>query len=121
MYGGSNEGGGISDPTYSGCFSAADSIVVSANYRLGPLGFLALSDLGLTGNYALQDQLLALQWVQDNIARFGGDPVSLCHIETQCGTYRLITNSFRRKSYCLESPLAPLTPLLSPRCPNRRG
>lgn len=74
MYGGSNEGGGISDPTYSGCFSAADSIVVSANYRLGPLGFLALSDLGLTGNYALQDQLLALQWVQDNIARFGGDP-----------------------------------------------
>ncbi|KAI1144317.1 alpha/beta-hydrolase [Hypoxylon sp. FL0543] len=74
LYGGSNEGGGISDPTYNGCFSAADSIVVSVNYRLGPLGFLALEDLGLTGNYGLQDQLLALRWVKENIAGFGGDP-----------------------------------------------
>ncbi|KAI0834807.1 alpha/beta-hydrolase [Hypoxylon sp. FL0890] len=74
LYGGSNEGGWISDPTYNGCFSAADSIVVSVNYRLGPLGFLALEDLGLTGNYGLQDQLLALKWVRDNIAGFGGDP-----------------------------------------------
>ncbi|OTA90670.1 hypothetical protein M434DRAFT_13772 [Hypoxylon sp. CO27-5] len=74
LYGGSNEGGGISDPTYNGCFSAADSIVVSVNYRLGPLGFLALEDLGLTGNYGLQDQLLALRWVQDNIVGFDGDP-----------------------------------------------
>ncbi|KAI1478967.1 alpha/beta-hydrolase [Daldinia eschscholtzii] len=74
IYGGSNEGGGISDPTYNGCFSAEDSIVVSINYRLGPLGFLALSDLGLTGNYGIMDQLLGLRWVQDNIAGFGGDP-----------------------------------------------
>ncbi|KAI2465933.1 alpha/beta-hydrolase [Annulohypoxylon bovei var. microspora] len=74
LYGGSNEGGGVSDPTYNGCFSAQDSIVVSVNYRLGPLGFLALEDLGLTGNYAIQDQLLALRWVQENIAKFGGDP-----------------------------------------------
>ncbi|KAI1469377.1 alpha/beta-hydrolase [Daldinia caldariorum] len=74
VYGGSNEGGGISDPTYNGCFSAVDSIVVSINYRVGPLGFLALSDLGLTGNYGIMDQLLGLRWVQDNIAGFGGDP-----------------------------------------------
>lgn len=74
VYGGSNEGGGVSDPTYNGCFSAQDSIVVSVNYRLGPLGFLALEDLGLTGNYGLQDQLLALRWVKENIANFGGDP-----------------------------------------------
>ncbi|KAI1413639.1 alpha/beta-hydrolase [Hypoxylon sp. FL1857] len=74
LYGGSNEGGGISDPTYNGCFSAVDSIVVSVNYRLGPLGFLALEDLGLTGNYGLRDQLLALNWVKDNIVGFGGDP-----------------------------------------------
>ncbi|KAI1454000.1 alpha/beta-hydrolase [Annulohypoxylon moriforme] len=74
LYGGSNEAGGISDATYNGCFSAQDSIVVTVNYRLGPLGFLALEDLGLTGNYGIQDQLLALRWVQENIAKFGGDP-----------------------------------------------
>ncbi|KAI2626767.1 alpha/beta-hydrolase [Hypoxylon sp. NC1633] len=74
IFGGSNEGGGVSDPTYNGCFSAVDSIVVSINYRLGPLGFLALSHLGLAGNYGIQDQLLGLRWVQENIAGFGGDP-----------------------------------------------
>ncbi|KAI1376878.1 alpha/beta-hydrolase [Hypoxylon crocopeplum] len=74
LYGGSNEGGGVSDPTYNGCFSAVDSIVVSINYRLGPLGFLALSGLDLSGNYGTQDQLLGLRWVKENIARFGGDP-----------------------------------------------
>ncbi|KAI8966321.1 alpha/beta-hydrolase [Daldinia sp. FL1419] len=73
LYGGGNEGGGISDPTYNGCFSAVDSIVVSINYRVGPLGYLALFDLGLTGNYGIMDQLLGLRWVQDNIAAFGGD------------------------------------------------
>lgn len=48
---------------------------MSINYRLGPLGFLALTDLGLGGNYAIQDQLLGLRWVQENIRSFGGDPV----------------------------------------------
>jgi para-nitrobenzyl esterase len=54
-------------------------IVVTAEYRLGALGFLALSQLtaedGLSsGNYALMDQIAALAWVQQNIATFGGDP-----------------------------------------------
>lgn len=77
LYGGSNEGGGVSNPTYDGCYSAWDSVVVSINYRLGPLGFLALSDLGLSGNYAVLDQLLGLRWVQENIKSFGGDPVGV--------------------------------------------
>lgn len=74
FYGGVNRVGGIADPTYDGCYSATDSIVVSINYRLGPLGFLALPSLGLHGNYAIRDQMLALHWIQENVAAFGGDP-----------------------------------------------
>lgn len=76
IYGGSNMAGGIANPTYSGCDSAVDSVVVSINYRVGPLGFLALKGLGLRGNMGIMDQLLGLRWVQDNVDAFGGDPVS---------------------------------------------
>ncbi len=55
-------------------------VVVTVNYRLGILGWLAHPELsresphGASGNYGLLDQIAALQWVQRNIARFGGDP-----------------------------------------------
>uniref|UniRef100_A0A3F2YWM5 Carboxylic ester hydrolase n=1 Tax=Anopheles epiroticus TaxID=199890 RepID=A0A3F2YWM5_9DIPT len=49
-------------------------ILVTLNYRLGPLGFLALPSQGIHGNQGLKDQQLALRWVHDNIAQFGGDP-----------------------------------------------
>ncbi|MGC0417808.1 carboxylesterase/lipase family protein [Embleya sp. AB8] len=52
-------------------------VVVSVNYRLGPLGFLAdpsLDPEGTGGDYGLQDQQAALRWVKRNIAAFGGDP-----------------------------------------------
>ncbi|EDV36794.1 uncharacterized protein Dana_GF11774 [Drosophila ananassae] len=49
-------------------------IVVTLNYRLGALGFLSLPEEGIHGNMGLKDQRLALQWVQDNIATFNGDP-----------------------------------------------
>ncbi|XP_058054658.1 venom carboxylesterase-6-like [Anopheles bellator] len=49
-------------------------VVVSINYRLGPLGFLSLPGVGITGNMGLKDQRLSFKWVKDNIERFGGDP-----------------------------------------------
>lgn len=50
-----------------------DVILVTLNYRLGPLGFLSLGTPEYSGNNGLKDQLLALRWVNRNIAKFGGD------------------------------------------------
>jgi carboxylesterase type B len=66
-----------SDPKqvlYDGAYLASSQrvVVVTMNYRLGALGFLA-GAMGLKGNYGFQDQQLALEWVRDNIAAFGGD------------------------------------------------
>ncbi|XP_049766361.1 acetylcholinesterase-like [Schistocerca cancellata] len=49
-------------------------VLVTISYRLGALGFLSLMNDDIPGNAGLKDQVLALQWVQRNIAAFGGDP-----------------------------------------------
>ncbi|XP_064250092.1 bile salt-activated lipase-like [Passer domesticus] len=49
-------------------------IVVTINYRVGPLGFLSTGDANLPGNYGLKDQHMAIAWVKRNIKAFGGDP-----------------------------------------------
>ena len=76
-------GGGFTEDgarNYDGSKLAADgTVVVTINYRLGALGFLAHPALasqpgGPAGNYGLMDQIAALRWVRDNIAGFGGDP-----------------------------------------------
>lgn len=54
--------------------SRGDVVVVTINYRLGTLGFLALDDGETNGNYGLADQITALEWVRKNIRDFGGDP-----------------------------------------------
>jgi len=62
-----------------GLSTHGDVVVVTINYRLGVLGFLNLNEITngripATGNEGLLDQILALEWVRDNISRFGGDP-----------------------------------------------
>lgn len=54
-----------------------DIIIVTVNYRLGVLGFLGLHQPASRGNYGLWDQILALKWVQRNIASFRGHPDSV--------------------------------------------
>ncbi|OWR53772.1 carboxyl/choline esterase CCE006a [Danaus plexippus plexippus] len=50
-----------------------DVVLVTMNYRLGPYGFMCLDTPEVPGNQGLKDQLLALRWIKDNIAAFGGD------------------------------------------------
>jgi para-nitrobenzyl esterase len=63
--------------------AARGAIVVSINYRLGIIGYLAHPELsrespdGISGNYGLMDQMAALRWVKRNIAAFGGDPANV--------------------------------------------
>lgn len=51
-----------------------DVILVTVNYRLGPLGFLSMEDTVLPGNNGMKDQVQSIRWVHENIAAFGGDP-----------------------------------------------
>lgn len=51
-----------------------DMILVTVNYRLGPLGFLSTEDTVCPGNNGLKDQAMSIRWVHENIAAFGGDP-----------------------------------------------
>lgn len=81
IYGGALTGGASREPLYDGAKLADQGVVVvSINYRLGVLGWLAHpelskeSPLGISGNYGLLDQIEALRWVRRNIHAFGGDP-----------------------------------------------
>jgi para-nitrobenzyl esterase len=81
IHGGAFVAGASSYRTSEGASLArrGDLVVVTLNYRVGALGFLELDEIGgeeyaLSGNLGLLDQMLALEWVRDNVAAFGGDP-----------------------------------------------
>lgn len=81
IHGGALRAGASKQKMYDGSRLAEEGIVVvSINYRLGVLGYLAHPELSaetdenISGNYGLLDQIAALKWVRENIASFGGDP-----------------------------------------------
>src|SRR3954465_15194484 len=79
IHGGAHSHGSGSDPLYDGSHLVrrGDVVVITLNHRLAGLGYAYLAPLGgprESGNVGNLDLILALQWVRDNIAGFGGDP-----------------------------------------------
>jgi len=105
FYGGGNVAGDASEPRYDGEAMAKKGIVVvTCNYRLNIFGFFAHPELSAeapykaSGNYGMLDQLAALQWVQKNIAAFGGNPKQVTIAGESAGSIGV--------SYQMASPLA---------------
>ncbi|MBQ0742888.1 MAG: carboxylesterase family protein [Pseudomonas sp.] len=83
-------GGGEYDPTR---LVAEDIVVVTLNYRLGNLGFLAHPELeDDAGNFALMDQQQALRWVKENIAEFGGNPDNVTLFGESAGGHSVMSH-----------------------------
>lgn len=93
IHGGSLRVGSAWDNDPSRIARETNSIVVMVNYRLGMLGFLnhpsldVETDDGVSGNYGLMDQQLALHWVHDQIGRFGGDPDNITIAGASAGAW----------------------------------
>ena len=105
FYGGGNVAGDASEPRYDGESMAKKGIVViTCNYRLNIFGNFAHPELSAesahksSGNYGYFDQLAALQWVNKNIASFGGDPNHVTIAGESAGSVAV--------SYQMSSPLA---------------
>lgn len=117
---GSGVGFGPLDSVYTGekFAPSAQVVMVTFNYRIGALGYFAEpslsaeSDTGVSGNYGLQDQIAALQWVREEIAHFGGDPqnvtvfgesagaMSICSLLAQQKDTRLFHKAIMQSGSC---------------------
>jgi para-nitrobenzyl esterase len=123
IHGGALTTGASSETLYDGTkFAARGIVVVSINYRLGVLGWLAHPELSaaspmhISGNYGLLDQIQALHWVQDNIAAFGGDPkqvtiagesaggLSVMYLMAAPGARGLFARAIAESAYMISTP-----------------
>ena len=98
IHGGGFTTGTAASPWYSGTNTAlqGDVVVVTANYRLGALGFTHLADLGgeawgSSANCGILDHVAALTWVRENIAAFGGDPGNVTIYGESAGGCSVVT------------------------------
>jgi para-nitrobenzyl esterase len=105
IHGGGNTRGAASENQYDGAYLAKKGVVfVSFNYRMNVFGFMAHPELTResehhsSGNYALLDQIAALQWIQRNVARFGGDSANVTLFGHSAGASNVVS--------LLASPLA---------------
>lgn len=96
LFGGANSVGSANNPVFDGAALAKRGVVlVTANFRVGVMGFMAHPALSAesphnaSGNYTLLDQIMALQWIQRNIAQFGGDPRRVTVFGQSSGSYDL--------------------------------
>jgi len=106
IHGGSLRAGNLASGLYDGSQLARKGVImVTVSYRLRVLGYLAHPELsaesphGSSGNYGLLDQIAALQWVRDNIARFGGAPGNVTVFGESAGglsTIELMTSPLAR-------------------------
>ncbi|XP_072941544.1 neurotactin [Epargyreus clarus] len=109
LIGANSLAGGISPAQPSALYARTKEVVfVRPNFRLGPFGFLALDILSnskypaTSGNYALSDLVVALQWINYNIKHFGGDPESVTLLGHRAGatlTAALTTTEKAQKLY----------------------
>ena len=116
IHGGGLFSGSSTQKLYDGKVLAAkgDVVVVSMQYRLGPLGFLSLGSESAPGNVGLLDQQLAMNWIHKHIAAFGGDLHRVTIFGESAGAasagYHLLSpssdNLFRRAILQSGSPLA---------------
>ena len=99
VHGGADTGGWSYEPNYLGHHLASkDVVVVSINYRLNIFGFFAHPQMSnQTGNFGLEDEIMALQWVKDHIAAFGGDPENITYFGESAGGAHV--------SYLIASPM----------------
>ena len=97
IHGGGFTGGSGADSLSDGgnLASKEDVVVVSINYRLSTLGFLAIPGTEIKGNFGIADQITALDWVIANIASFGGDPkkITIAGESAGAGSVRTLLGS----------------------------